>query len=308
MNYKSQTIHIAVAFDQNYLHPFYALITSLFQNNPEINFNIHAISTGISDLEREKIQKYIKEEGSEIFVYSIDASPIQDFKLTSNWTHAVYYRLFLPLLVPTSVDRLLYLDSDTIVIGKISSLFDINLEEYPLAAVYDNYVKAQPLLNINLEGEYFNSGVLLIDVKKWRQQKVSERAMEYLAMHPERILYVDQCALNAVLFKNWKKIDSKYNLLYSYLQETISKTELNTIIKNIVIVHFTLQRPWNMLCKNRLRSFYYYYLAKSPVGKRQYDYVDFEWNKIPAWVKIRLLEFYFDQPLLQWLWRRSKLV
>jgi lipopolysaccharide biosynthesis glycosyltransferase len=91
------------------------------------------------------------------------------------------------------------------------------MNEFPVAAVYDNYVKSQPLLGIFDEGEYFNSGMLLIDVEKWREQNISEKVMEYLLKYPERIKFVDQCGLNAVLNGNWMKLPARFNRIFTYL-------------------------------------------------------------------------------------------
>ncbi len=308
MNKAGKTIHIAIAFDQNYVRPFYALLTSILTKNSDNKLQLHLIATGVSDEEKKLIKQYTQSTGNELSFYELNEELVKKLVLINDWTPAVYYRLFFPFLIPENVDRILYLDADTIVCNDLSELYSIDIGSYPLAAVYDNYVKTQPLLNITLEGEYFNSGVMLLDVKIWREQKVSERAIDYVLKYPDRILFVDQCALNAVLHKNWKKINSKYNLLYSYIPMSIGKTELNEFLKDKVIVHFTLQRPWNMLCKNRLRFLYHYYLAQSPIGDTHEKYNDFEWSKVPEWIKIRLSEFYFDYSFIRWLWRNSKFV
>jgi lipopolysaccharide biosynthesis glycosyltransferase len=186
-------IHIAVAFDQNYLNQFYALSTSLFFNNKSCTIHLHTIATGITEVERSAIVAYVKKHGADISFYIIDQVQVSKFVLTNQWTSAVYYRLFFPLLVPTTVSRLLYLDSDTVAVGDVSELYAVNLDGYPVGCVYDNYVKHQPLIGIS-EGEYFNSGVLVIDIERWKFLRISERAIDYLQKFPERILYVDQCA------------------------------------------------------------------------------------------------------------------
>lgn len=300
----SECIHIAIGFDENYLRPVYSLISSLITNHPSGQIQIHAIAEGISDEEKDRITRFIKNSGNRISYYTINQSHVKQFVLTNQWTSSVYYRLFFTMLIPKPILRLLYLDSDTIVINSLWPLYTTILDKYPVAAVYDNYVKTQPLLNIVEEGEYFNSGVLLIDVEKWKQQKISEHAFNYLQQHPENILFVDQCALNVVLRNNWKKLDCRFNLMYSFLPETIGKKQLYEFMKDNVVIHFTLQRPWQMLCKNRLRSLYFHYLKRSGVKNlRWHGYSDFEIRKIPAWLKIRLQELYFDVPCLQKVWR-----
>ena len=303
----SAVYNIAIAFDQNYLHPIYALVTSILRHNAGSKLHFHAIATGISVHEKEKLRNYIELTGGKLSFYDVNEELVRKFVLTNNkWSPAVYYRLFFPLLISEDIRRLLYLDSDTIVINDLYELYTLDLGHHPVAAVYDNYVKVQPLLSIHEPGEYFNSGVLLLDIKRWKEQKISEQAIDYIMKHPDRLQFVDQCALNGVLHNNWKKIDSRYNLLYSYIPESISKKGLAFFLKSKVVVHFTIQRPWNMLCKNRLRYLYHHYLSQAPVAQRRQKYVDFAWSKIPAWIGIRVSEFYFDHPLIQQVWRKSK--
>lgn len=143
-----------------------------------------------------------------------------------------------------------------------------------------------------------------MDIHKWNQQQVSERALDYLLTYPEKIVFVDQCALNAVLRNNWKKLDPCFNLMYSLLPEGLSKRHLNDYLNKAVIIHFTLQRPWQMLCRNRLRYLYFFHLRRSRLKLYPfYCYSDFEWKKIPAWLKLRTRELYFDMPVIQKIWR-----
>jgi lipopolysaccharide biosynthesis glycosyltransferase len=72
-----------------------------------------------------------------------------------------------------------------------------------------------------------------------------------------------------------------------------------------VIVHFNLERPWHMLCKNRLRVLYRKYLNAYPDGDPKVI-SDFTTGKVPAWITIRLKEFYLDSEWLKSTWRRLK--
>jgi lipopolysaccharide biosynthesis glycosyltransferase len=298
--------HIAIAFDQNYLQPFFALVTSIFQSTNPAQIHIHAIMTGVCDDDRHRIDDYIHVSGSQISYYTVADPQVEKFVTMGTWTKAVYYRLYFPLLVPDQVKILLYLDTDTLVLNDLSQLFGQQMNEFPVAAVYDNYVKSQPLLGIFDEGEYFNSGMLLIDVEKWREQNISEKVMEYLLKYPERIKFVDQCGLNAVLNGNWMKLPARFNRIFTYLPEDLSEDQMPAIINDTVVLHFTLQRPWQMLCKNRFRRLYKRYLINSPF-RNSPVLIDFSIQKIPSWVRIRLIEFYNDHLIIKKIWRAIKL-
>ncbi|RPD46896.1 glycosyltransferase family 8 protein [Hymenobacter sediminis] len=301
----SRVFHLGITFDQNYLDQFYALSTSIFVSNPSMPIAIHAIATGIQTADKAKIEEHVQAHNSTITFYQIDQSLISQFVLGSKWTAAVYYRLFFAFLVPESVEYLLYIDSDTLVVGDLDQFNQIDLGTCPVAAVYDNWVKTQPLLGITEEGQYFNSGVLFMQMKEWRRQQISEQALQYLQQYPERIKYVDQCALNAVLRNNWKKIDSRFNTLHSYVPEMLPRKEFETYLTDKVILHFTLHRPWAMLCQNRFRYLYHRYLQQSPSTQKEL-YTDFALSKVPALLRIRLRELYIDNPALGRQWRQLK--
>jgi lipopolysaccharide biosynthesis glycosyltransferase len=303
---KTFPMHLAIAFDVNYFFPFSALLSSILDNHESGQIKIHAIATGITEEQKTKITRRVAQHNCLIEFYAIDESTVNAFVLIHKWTQAVYYRLLFPLIIRESIDKLIYLDADTIVLRSLNSLYQLDTDGHPIAAVYDNYVKTQPLLGIIEEGEYFNSGVMLIDIAKWREEKISEQAMEYLRLYPERIKFVDQCALNAVLKNNWKKLDFRFNVMYSYLPGAASKRELKKFLDDKIILHYTLQRPWQMLNKNRLAWLYHDHLKKSLPGREVKTYNDFEWKKIPAWLRIKSLHLYFDTPVLPALWKRIK--
>jgi lipopolysaccharide biosynthesis glycosyltransferase len=302
--YSRMTIHVALAFDKNYLAQSYALITSLFQQHKQGELAFHVIATGLSADEIRALQAYVHQEKHGIQFYSVDESTINKFVLINQWTHAVYLRLFFPLIVPTTVSTIIYLDVDTIVTNPLYELWKMDVGMLPLAAVYDNYVKTQPLLGITKEGEYFNSGVMLINIPRWNALAISEKAMAYLHHNPEKILFVDQCGLNAVLKGLWMKLPSKFNFMYPSVPATASKRELKNLLQNIVVVHYTLQRPWHMLCRNRLAYLYHDARQASPVASWSPRYTDFSFNKLPTLFRIKLLNLYFDLPWLGKLWRK----
>jgi lipopolysaccharide biosynthesis glycosyltransferase len=133
--------------------------------------------------------------------------------LNGSW--ATYYRLTVPQIL--SVDRFLYVDADTLCKMDVNGLntFDLGqapaglVPEAPLAGAVDRFV-AEQLGNSPVE-PYFNAGVILVNVAEWRRQRVTERAMEYIAAH--RPPFHDQSALNVVLHKNAVSLDERFNCI-----------------------------------------------------------------------------------------------
>jgi lipopolysaccharide biosynthesis glycosyltransferase len=85
----------------------------------------------------------------------------------------------------------------------------------------------------------------------------------------------------------------------------MSQKEKEDFLKDKVIIHYTLDRPWKMLCQNPYRNLYHKFLNSSPY-KPVHKYVDFGIKKLPAFFKIRLVEVYFNLPLLQRIWKGIK--
>ena len=300
-------IELAIAFDRNYLLPFYALMASIVDHHPKGCIRIHSIATGVEPEELRKIEQYVEQYGHSIRFYEIDQSLVSSFTLNQNWTHAVYYRLLFPFLVPSELERLLYIDTDTLVVGDLRELFDHPLTGFPVGAVYDNYVRKNPDIGIDTEGNYFNSGMLLIDLPEWKRQKVSERAFDYLEKYPERISFVDQDALNAVLVDNWYKLDFRFNTLYSYIPTETSRAGLDQFLQDKLLLHFTLQRPWERQCKNRFRHLYFHYLRQAGFTDRRPSTKLSKANLIPV-LKRNAVEFYWDNPLVRQVWKTVKQV
>lgn len=101
------------------------------------------------------------------------------------------------------MEKLIYLDCDIIVRHSIAKLYDIDIEDYLLGAVYHNDKLsvnngAFKRLHIPVEQGYFNAGVLLINLKKWREEHIYEKSIEFLRNNSESIVNHDQDVLNVV--------------------------------------------------------------------------------------------------------------
>ena len=295
-------LHLAVAFDQNYITPFYVLITSIFQNSQGSPYHIHTIATGISDLEKDEISNFVRQHQSTISFYELDQAYVTDLVLPKDkyFTAAVYYRLLFPALVPTTVEKLLYLDTDIVVIGSLAELYHTDISGYPLGAVAEvNATKNRPDLGIHEVGTYFNSGVMLIDVAEWRQQQISEKAIRFLRDYPEKIVWADQDALNVVLMSNYVKLSSRFNIIPSFIPRFLPKNKYASFLKDKVIIHYTLKehKPWNIQSINPFRYLYYKYLRLSPRSHEKiFKNSRLTGKVIKSFLKVRLKEILLTIP------------
>lgn len=166
-------------------------------------------------------------------------------------SQAAYYRLFLPEVLPPEVERVIYLDCDVVVCRAIEELWDTDLGGHAIAAVMKP--RAEEFADVGLEAEtdYFNSGVLVIDVARWRELGVARGTLEFAAVHPGRRHGHDQPGLNHVFNGQWKHLDPRWNQQFKFFVHTarhlrMTRRDLRRVRRDPYIIHFTTQsKPWN---------------------------------------------------------------
>lgn len=297
-------LHLAMAFDQNYVTPFCVLLTSILVNNKDATFHFHAIATGISEADKVEIQRFVHQHRAAVSFYEISPEATEGLVLPKHlhFTEAVYYRLFFPSLVPNHVKKLLYLDTDIVVMGNVAELYHTALNGQPAGAVAEvNATANRPDLGIHETGTYFNSGVMLMDVLEWKKQKISEKAVQFLRDFPEKIVWPDQDALNVVLMNNYTKLDAKFNVLPADIPKQLPKRKYREFLSDKVVMHYTFKdhKPWNITSVSKFRYLYQNYLKQSPRAHRK-KYEDFRLTKsvVKTLVKIRVLETLLNYPKL----------
>jgi lipopolysaccharide biosynthesis glycosyltransferase len=177
----------------------------------------------------------------------VDATSFSGFpSLNGSW--ATYHRLAVPQVL--DVERFLYVDADTLCDVDVSGLNTLDLgkmaaglvPEAPLAGAADRFVAGQ--LGNSYSEPYFNAGVILVNVMEWRRQRVTERAMEYIATH--RPPFHDQSALNVVLHGSAIILDDRFNTIANMRKHWPSLTHPNG--KTNKLVHFLdYPKPWDFL-------------------------------------------------------------
>ena len=157
---------------------------------------------------------------------------------------------FMKLMLPELLDedRIIYLDSDLVVRRDLSELFSSDIGGYVVAASGVAEIEWQlersffASLGLNEKAKYFNGGVMLIDLQRWRASRITEKCMEFIEKYPRELITADQTVLNYVFYKNqFFELDSSYNqALYP-----TSKPVMHTTEK---IFHFVgSPKPWDFL-------------------------------------------------------------
>jgi lipopolysaccharide biosynthesis glycosyltransferase len=267
-------------------------ILSLLENNKEFDeINLFFIDLGISVLNKNKLLDMVSSYGRTISFIKIDNLEFYKSKglnVTENTPH--YVDLFLQDLLPDKVEKILYLDSDSIIIGSFKELWQLNIENYYLGAAleiklnFDTAGHAKKLLGLSEIDPYVNAGVLLLNLKKMRENNIGDKFVDYINSH-EKITYYDQDTINVVLRDNIKIIDLKYNFFPEFFKLGYnnvikwtqnkcyySEKEFENALKNIIYLHFQLGltgKPWykknNVPCANEFEKYVNLSLWKNQV-------------------------------------------
>jgi lipopolysaccharide biosynthesis glycosyltransferase len=132
----------------------------------------------------------------------------------------VYTRLFIPHFLPRSCTRAIYLDVDMIVRAEISDLWNVDLNDKVIAGVPDRAPKVSTswagisnykALGMDPETTYYNSGLLVIDLEKWRNSNLTQEIVDCIIQNKQYASFPDQYGLNVVLANKWQTLDSRWN-------------------------------------------------------------------------------------------------
>ena len=272
-------INIVCAGNRNFIIPMKVMLKSLAVNTKK---NVEIFVLNKEWKENDKIdfmETFSNNKNISIKFLDMESYEcLKHFKTTKNIPIESYFRLFLPEVLPDNVEQIIYLDGDIIVEGDIEELWNIPIGEHALMAVsemfYEAHYVSSPLalhtfkkLNIPEKSKYFNAGVLKINIKKWKENNIAKRIIDYLIENKDEVLWHDQDGLNAVLWNDWGELPSEWNVMTALFREEdfaridMSKETACYIMKNPKIIHYTnsKEKPWKETCTNPLKDRYFFY-------------------------------------------------
>lgn len=251
-------IPVAFATDTNYIVPTIVAVKSLIDHcSNSLNYILYLLTEEELNKRTLKIfRSLIKEKHNIKIVYLTVGKLIENVQLCTNGptkgiSKVTYYRFLLPELI-TGFDKVLYLDTDIIIRKDISSIFVTNIDEYYVAGVHDivGYQIEEERckeLNINSLDSYVNAGVLLLNLKKIREDK---KNIELLKVAKERSFpYNDQDIINSILFGHIKTLPYNCNVIVDYLKSQsfyeALRIDYHEVTNNPIIIHYAgKSKPW----------------------------------------------------------------
>lgn len=273
---EQNTVVLVCAADDRYSMPLAVVVRSALDNlDSGYQLRLFVIDGGITDANKAKITRSLDSDRCKVeFVPKPDAwiasirdslnylnaaTPAELQHITAS--AATYYRLFITELLPSTVERVIYLDCDLVVKDDLRKLWDADFKDAYVLAVQDMWVpyvssvKGVPYeeLGIPTDSKYFNAGVLVINLKKWRAENVTTKAIDFLRTYRQTIRAHDQDVLNSLFAGQWGELDPGWNLtpaivdlFPSWRESPFSEEAYHRLINDPSIIHFaTNRKPWN---------------------------------------------------------------
>ncbi len=268
-------IPVIASSDDNYAYPLGVMFISLIENtkNPE-RFHLFIIDGGISERKKEGIKNEIEKRNSELTFLEINNEVYADFPTKAHISAPAYYRISIPELFDESVKRAIYLDCDLIIKNDLQLLWEIDLEGHAIAAA-ENISNSTYRTSQLKQSDYFNSGVMVIDLEKWRAEDIPNKVRTFKLEHPELICTNDQCALNGVFKGQWKRLPLNWNFqsgLYrnsSQTKKILKDNNSEDLIWHPFIIHYIgWSKPWLKPCYHPLASEYDRYRLMSSFSNK----------------------------------------
>lgn len=248
-----ERIDVTFGFDVNYAMHAAAVIASVHRYGKGSTFRFIILHEGVGA----ELQKEIEGVApGDAFVWiEVGDDDVPQFEARRHLTRSTLYRLGLETLAPADCKRVIYLDADITVIGDVSELWRTDLKGAAIGAAVDSYLSLDydggPPFHEQWDlpkGDYFNAGILLIDLEKVRAGKLFARTIEFVATHDHDLPFNDQDALNYVFAGNWRRLDVIWNLqrpqAVQWQAPTLPK-ELQLGDQRPMIIHYTgPEKPW----------------------------------------------------------------
>ena len=262
----NNTLNILYACDENYAAYAGISMNSLFENNKDIeHIRVYLVESKISEKNRERLIKQAEDFGRELIL--IDAAyiveEIKKLNIPSyRGSYTTNFRLFFHTFISADVERLLYVDCDTVITGSLAPILTLDMQGKAVAVVRDSLTtEYKTLVGLNEDEDYFNAGITLINVKNWQEHGVTEKLLDHTKNVRSRYCNPDQDLLNIALRGDKYILPPEYNFQPSHRafsdkayfgaykhKNYYSCSELENARKNPIILHayrFLGDFPWH---------------------------------------------------------------
>lgn len=281
-------LHLVLAADGRYAMPLAAAVASAaLHTDARRGLVFHLLHSAFPAALRARVDASLKRAGrphARIHWIALDMRELAGLRLVHDYmSPLIYARLLIPELLPPDLDRVLYLDADMVVLEDLSPLWDTDLAGRSVGAVRDRIgqvgapggLRNHQALGIRADAHYFNSGLLLMDLRRWRALSIGPRVIDYLRTHRDLIQMGDQDGLNALLHDDWLELPFHWNWqTLPRMHRQGSTTCWSPTSSRQSILHFSSsEKPWLPGCALHDRRHFF----------EAVDHTAWAGWRVPAW-------------------------
>lgn len=255
-------LHIVLASDSNYAEFVAVVIVSLLDTNPQFErVTVHLLSNGIDEETKSKLKRHLPSSRGEVLFYNIsNLKELLGIEVPDTIAISAYSRLFMPSFLPEQIDKVLYVDCDTVISGEIYDFWSTDLGDNFVAGIIDPLpsTRAKQMIGMPIDAPYLNSGVLLVNLALWRKEDIQHKFLDFLFSKDGTVFHHDQGIINAVCLGRKKVVHPKFNVMSAFFSHPFkmmdevnspfySASEIHEAVKKPSIIHFTedyYNRPW----------------------------------------------------------------
>lgn len=291
-------MNILIAANGKYLKHEKVMLASLRASMPQESIDIYFMH---GKMEKQIVDDFllyvVKRLKMQLHSIEINNTPFDECSIRMHLSIETMYRLIAPINLPATVERILWLDGDIVINGSLKEMYDIDIEDKYLCVckgrgeIYKNNFR----LNLPEDFEYFNAGVLLMNIKKMRENGSVDRFVGILSEYDNRLTWMDQDILNiAFCHGGVKYLPSEIYNCQIGSDFSLSPQEFKAFKRECKVMHFAATaKPWNIVYKNGLQKYYWHYALQ-----------DGRWCEF--------LKYCFTAPLrtmyLKYKWKTGKIV
>lgn len=304
-------MNVLFSSDDNYARHMGVTIYSLLSHNTLASeIRIFVVDNNISSKNIAKLQQIFSGFPNAEMILIPFKKWADNLHLNMSWPISLssYARLFIGEILPNDINRVIYLDCDMVVNSDLSGLWNTELGDHVVGAVQDRVpYSVKNAVGLFSNDRYFNAGMLLIDLRKWRTLNIGEKCLRFIDSHQGKVIHHDQGVLNGVLKGLWFRLPLIFNVMtihYMVSQEGIRKyfhddsdfytiTELEEALNYPVILHYTpsfTTHPWETNCQHPRLGTYVDILSKTPWVGFPLENANNPWY-------IRLINWYYRHTL-----------
>lgn len=268
-------INIVFASDNNYAqHTAVAMASILLNTKVPENIKFFIIDDKISVNNKSKIVDTVHDLKGNIEFCTVKNKQLMQGFVSGQISRTCYYRIDIANILNKNIDKVIYLDCDLLVYDDIRKLWEMDIKQYPIAAVCDYGIMAsnrlrkqkKKFIGLDYNLPYFNSGVLILDLSLWRKCNYSNLIIDTVLSN--QFPNHDQDALNKVFMNNWyilplrwNVIPPVFNLFMKILKSELLRKNAVEAKKNPAIFHYAGgYKAWEYKLYQGFNDKYYKYL------------------------------------------------